>query len=422
MDLKIEYMDTHDLIPYDGNAKIHTNEQIGQIKQSIMEFGMNDPIAIWKNNEIIEGHGRLIACSELGIDRVPVIRLDGLTDEQRRAYALVHNKLTMNTDFDEEILHVELDNIDMDMSEFGFLDDLEDEEPSDDDIEEVDVPDVEEETDVQRGDVYQLGNHRLMCGDATSTEDVTRLMDGEVAHLVITDPPYNMAYEGAGNTKNRKSKRIMNDKMPEGEFKNLLVSAFAQCLEVMQEGASLYTFYKEMGNGVFMQALHEAGITYKQELIWVKNQLVLGGSKYQSMYEPCLMGCKDKISIWNGGRKQRSVIESIDLMTDDELRDALKQLLADEEPDVIRVDKNLVNDLHPTMKPIKLLAKLMKNSSDIGQNVLDVFGGSGSTLITAEQLHRKAYVMELDPKYVDVIRHRWEDYTGCESTLLSRAK
>lgn len=238
--------------------------------------------------------------------------------------------------------------------------------------------------------------------------------------MVCTDPPYNMGYEGAGNTKDRKAKRILNDKMPEDKFDEFLQSVYESYYIVMKDGASIYAFYKELGSGVFMRKMRDAGLTYKQELVWVKNQLVLGGSKYQSMYEPCVMGCKGKsIKKWNGGRKQRSVIESIDFMNEDELRAEIKNLLAEQDDiDVIRERKQLVNDLHPTMKPIRLLAKLIRNSSDAGDVVVDFFGGSGSTLIACEQLVRKCRTMELDPHYCDVIIQRWENLTGLKAELL----
>lgn len=414
MELKIEYLPKEDLKPYEKNAKLHPAEQIEQIKNSIREFGFNDPIAIWHENEIIEGHGRLLAALDMPeIETVPVIRLDDLTDEQRRAYMLAHNKLTMNTDFDFDLLSAELSAItNIDMSDFGFdsFDEDEDDEPIE--IVEDEVPE-EVENRCVLGDIWQLGDHRLLCGDSTSIDQVERLMDGSAADLVVTDPPYNMGYEGAGNSKDRASKRILNDNMSDEKFKEFIDDVYTCYWTFMKDGASIYVFYKELGGGVFITEMSASGLTFKQELIWVKNQLVLGGSKYQSMYEPCLMGCKGKsIKKWNGGRKQHSVIEMIDFMDEDELRAVIKDLLADEEPDIIRERKNLVNDLHPTMKPIRLLAKFIENSSDRDDIVMDLFGGSGSTLIACEQLRRRCYMAELDPHYCDVIIQRWENFTG----------
>lgn len=259
-----------------------------------------------------------------------------------------------------------------------------------------------------------------MCGDSTSISDVEKLCSGKQVELVVTDPPYNMGYEGAGRSKNRKEKRILNDKLPEEKFKEFLSEVYANYYCSMADGASIYVFYKELGTGVFITAMRDAGITYKQELIWVKNQIVLGGSKYQSMYEPFLMGCKgNSIKIWNGARKQRSVIESIDLMDEDALRQTVRDLMESVDGDVIRERKQLVNDLHPTMKPVRLIAKLILNSSNKGDAVLDLFGGSGTTLMAAEQTGRNAFLMELDPKYVDVIIARWENFTGGKAVLVN---
>jgi site-specific DNA-methyltransferase (adenine-specific) len=323
------------------------------------------------------------------------------------------------SDWDFEMLESELSDItDIDMTDFGFSLDEEEEEKE---IVEDTPPEPPVEPKSEYGQIYQLGRHRLMCGDSTKMDDVNKLLDGKKVDCVVTDPPYNMGYEGAGNSKDRESKRIMNDKMPEADFKKFLLSVYKCYLNSMKDGASIYVFYKELGSGVFMQAMRESGLTYKQELIWVKSQLVLGGSKYQSMYEPFLMGCKGKsIKVWNGGRTQRSVIESIDLMNEDELRETIKELLASEEPDVIREKKQLHNDLHPTMKPVKLIAKLIQNSSDKEHIVMDLFGGSGTTLIAAEQTNRTAYLMELDSKYVDVIIERYENFTGEKAVLLNK--
>lgn len=239
--------------------------------------------------------------------------------------------------------------------------------------------------------------------------------------LVITDPPYNMNYQGAGNTKKEKRKDnvILNDKMSDDDFELFLIRMY-ECLNyVLKDGASFYVFYKELGKGVFITALEKGGLTFKQELIWVKNQLVLGGSKYQSMYEPCLFGCKgSKTENWYTGRKERSVIESVDHMNEFELRDVIKEILETLETDVIRENKQVKNDLHPTMKPIKLLAKFIRNSSKVDDLVLDVFGGSGSTIVACEQLDRRCYTMELDEKYCDVIIKRWESLTGGKAELI----
>ena len=288
------------------------------------------------------------------------------------------------------------------------------------DIVEDKPPEPPEEPTARHGDIWQLGPHRLMCGDALMIDDVNRLLDGSLADCVVTDPPYNMAYEGAGGTKDRASNRIMNDHMPEEDFRQFITTALGNYLLSMQDGATLYCFYKELGSGTFLTATQDAGLHFRQELVWVKNQLVLGGAKYQNMYEPCIMATKGKrLATWNGGRNQRSVIESVDLMNEDDLRAAIRELLDTATTDVLRENKPTKNDLHPTMKPIRLLAKLIFNSTQEDDSVLDLFGGSGSTLIACEQTGRRCFTMELDPKYCDVIVQRWENFTGQKAVLLN---
>lgn len=415
--LNIQLLELTQLTPYEKNPR-NNEKAVDKVAESIKHFGFKVPIVIDKNNIIVAGHTRYKAAEQLKLTKVPCIVADDLTDEQVKAYRLADNKVAEFSEWDFDLLQEELEELsNIDLGLFGF-DELEKEietDPSEDNYE-VELP---EEPKAKLGDVYKLGNHRLMCGDSTSVTDVEKLMNGIAADLVVTDPPYNMNYQGAGNSKDRAGKKIKNDNMPDEEFERFLVDVYKNMFLFMKEEASFYVFYKELGKGVFITSLEKAGLTFKQELIWLKNQLVIGGSKYQNIYEPCLFGCKGKrVGNWHGGRTQTSVVEQYDLMDEFELRDAIKKLVDSLGPDVVRFDKPLKNDLHPTMKPIKLLSHFIKNSSQRNEVVLDVFGGSGSTLIACEQLNRTCYMMEFDPKFVDVIIDRWETLTGQKAELI----
>ena len=423
--LKVEYVDIDTIKPYKNNAKLHPKEQIEQIKKSIENFGMNDPIGIW-NNEIVEGHGRILACKELGYKQIPVIKLDHLTDEERKSYIIAHNKLTMNSDFDIDILRTELENLkelDFDLELTGFdvdeLDDILGKNEEETEIVEDEVPEVPEEPKAKLGDIYQLGNHRLMCGDSTKEEDVAKLMNGEIADLVVTDPPYNVAIE------NSQGMTIKNDNMEKSQFLEFLTKAF-NCLNIsLKKGGAFYVWFASREHINFETALNKNGLEVRQELIWNKNSLILGRQDYQWKHEPCLYGWKDGDShYFIDDRKQTTVIEDkkpdIKKMKKEEMQKLLEEIYSDKtSTTIINEDKPSVNDLHPTMKPIKLIARQVKNSSKVGEKVLDLFGGSGSTIITCEQLNRKCYTMEYDPKYVDVIIKRWEEFTGKKAELLN---
>lgn len=408
--LTIEYVDINSVKPYKGNAKLHPREQIEQIKESIDKFGMDDPIGIWKD-EIVEGHGRLIACQELGYKEIPIIRLDHLTDEERRAYTLAHNKLTMNSDFDLDILNDELMKFEtIDMGKFGFdissnIDDLED-------LIEDEIPEAPEEPKSKPGDIYRLGSHRLMCGDSTNQEDVDKLMDGELADLVVTDPPYNVAIE------NSQGMKIKNDNMAGDQFQEFLTEAFRSMNAALKKGGAFYIWFASREHINFETALKNNNLEVRQELIWNKNSLVLSRQDYQWKHEPCLYGWKDgEAHYFIDDRTQTTVIEDkrpeIKKMKKEQLVELLEEIYNDKiSTTIINEDRPSVNDLHPTMKPIKLLARQIKNSSRMGEKVLDLFGGSGSTLIACEQLNRKCFMMEYDPVYVDVIIERWESFTG----------
>ncbi len=397
--MEIQLINIDEIIPYENNAKLHPKEQIEQIKKSILEFGNNDPIAIDKDNIIIEGHGRLLALKELGYKEVEVIRLGHLTEEQRKAYTLIHNKLTMNTEFDLDILMSELEDIDfIDMGEFDFDLDIEDIEPEEVEEDEYEI-EIPKEPKAKLGDIYALGNHRLMCGDSTSIDDVEKLMNGYKVDLLVTDPPYNVEIVGGNHSESpseRKKKgnlTIANDNMTNDEFHKFLYDVFVNAYTVLKDGASFYVWYASREVVNFQTSIEEAGLTVKQELIWNKNSLVMGRQDYQWKHEPCLYGWKETGSHnWYGDRKQTTIIDW---------------------------DRPSKNDLHPTMKPVGLFDYQIKNSSKKGDIVLDLFGGSGTTIIACEQSNRNCYMMEYDPKYVDVIIDRWETLTGNKAVLLN---
>ena len=418
--MQITEIEIEKLKPYENNAKTHPRSQIKNVAESIKEFGWQQPIVIDKNNVIIIGHCRYLAAKKLKLKTVPCAIAENLSEEEVNKLRLIDNK-TNESDWDMELLTKEINSLDLTAFDIDWgivLEEPETEAVEDDfDVESA----IPKEPKSKLGDIYLLGDHRLMCGDSTIAMDVMKLMADNECDLVVTDPPYNMNYQGAGNTANsdRKEKKILNDNLSESNFKKILVSAFLNCYDSMKDGASFYSFYKELSNGIFIQSLKESGIVFKQELIWVKNHFVLGGSKYQNMYEPILMGCKKKINIWNGKRKQSPAIEDINFMNQDELKELVKEFYQFINSDVIRENKQLKNDLHPTMKPIRLIAKLVQNSSNRGNVVLDLFGGSGSTLIACEQLGRVCYMMELDPKYVDVIIERWETFTGKKAVKIA---
>lgn len=401
--LIIDYLPIEELKPYEGNAKLHPKEQIEQIKKSIKDFGFNDPVAVWKDNDIIEGHGRLIAAKELGLTEIPIIRLDDLTDQQRRAYMLAHNKLTMNSDFDMELLTKEIENIiDFDMTDFGFDSLLDDNTVVEDDY----TPDVPEEPKAKLGDIYQLGRHRLMCGDSTSETDVQALLGGQEMDMVLTDPPYNVNYQGTAGT-------IINDNMKSNEFRQFLRKAFVNIRQALKKGCTFHIWYADSEGYNFRGACADAGLIVRQQLIWVKNSATIGRQDFQHQYEsvlsgllldeaaqelqegfsPCLYGWKDgKAHNWYKKRKER---------------------------DVMFFDKPRASKEHPTMKPVLLFDYEMQCNTKPGDNVLDLFGGSGTLIIAAEQNKRNAYVMEFDPKYADVIIDRWEKFTGDKAVKLN---
>lgn len=380
--LVIEYLPIDTLKPYEKNAKIHTEEQVEQIKKSIQEFGMNDPVAIWgENNTIIEGHGRLIACKQLGFEEVPVIRLDGLTDDQRKAYTLIHNKLTMNTDFDVDILNEELAEINIDMSDYGFdLGEINIDLGGG--IEEDDVPEPDEnaEPKAKLGDIYKLGNHRLMCGDSTNKDNVAKLLNGQKADMVFTDPPYGYNYQSNMRTKSQKFDVIEND--------DKILDFFPNTKEFCKGFIFVCTTWKVLDKWI---PLFKKYYDLSNMIIWNKGGGGIGDLKHTFSTDYEVILCTN-----NGNEITGKRIGS-----------------------VWTISKDNANDYdHPTQKPVELSAMAIENTTHRGDNVLDFFGGSGSTLIACEHLKRNCFCMELDPKYVDVIVTRWENITGQKAELI----
>lgn len=410
---KTELRKISDLKPNPKNPRTITKDTIKPLRQSMRDNGYTDRIMIDNNNMILSGHARWLVFKEEdpNAEIECLVAQRELTEEEKQRAVIGLNRdggiddiTALQMDFDPVIL-----------AQYDIQVDKSDEYNTKE-IEEVELPE-DVETRVKPGEIWALGDHRLMCGDSTNPAHADKLMADKRANLVLTDPPYNMHYTGAGNGK---AKAILNDNMPEPEFQEFLTKFYKNAYDHMTIGATIYAFYKEMGWGSFMKCMKDSGLTFKQELIWAKNQLVLGGAKYQNIYEPFLMGCKgDSIKIWNGGRKQTSVLEGIDLMSHEDLLKAYKELIESLDTDIVREERTKKNDLHSTMKPIKLLARLIRNSSDVGDIVADFFAGSGSTLIAAEQTGRIAYCNELDPAYCDVIITRWEKFTGKTAERIS---
>lgn len=380
MKLKVEYIPIDDIKPYENNAKIHTEEQIEQIKKSILEFGMKDPIGIWKDNIIIEGHGRLMACKELGMQEIPVIRLDDLTDDQRKAYTLIHNQTTMNTGFDLDILNEELQSIDLDMSDFGFdieFDDIEEQE-----IIEDEVPDVPEEPKAKLGDIYQLGNHRLMCGDSTKKEDIQKLMNHQKANIVYTDPPYGMNLDTdfsdmVGLAKGNKYKAVKGDKEDfTDELINTVFNNFEYCKEIFLWGAD---YFAEL-------------LPNRNDGSWVVWDKQNNGEDCNDAYDK-MFGSNFELC-WSKNKHKRALVRVL-----------WKGFFGMQNEDTKK-------RIHPTQKPIELAKWFLEKFSNENDIVVDIYGGSGSTLMCCEQMNRTCYMMEYDVGYIDCIIQRWENFTG----------
>lgn len=393
---KVERRKTDTLVPYARNSRTHSEQQVSQIAASIKEWGWTTPVLIDEEGGIIAGHGRVLAAQKLGIDEVPTMAAKGWTKAQKQAYVLADNQLPQNAGWDMDLLSVEMKDLDaegFDLSLMGFNDDMmadmlkdETEGLTDEDA----VPDVPENPVTVLGDVWLLGNHRLMCGDSTSIDAVEKLCGGAIDQW-ITDPPYNVDYEGSDGQK------IKNDSMNDETFRIFLSDAFSAAFSVMKPGSSFYIWHADMEGYNFRGAVKDCGQIVRSCLIWNKPSLVMGRSDYHWKHEPCLYGWKDGAShLWAADRKQSTVIDFI-----------------------AKVKKN---DLHPTMKPVELIEYQMLNNTKGGDLVLDSFGGSGTTMIAAEKNGRHSRLMELDPKYCDVIVKRWCEFTGKDATLEANGK
>ena len=392
----VEWLETATLIPYAKNSRTHSETQVSQIAGSIKEFGFNNPVLIDEDNGIIAGHGRVMAAQKLGLQTVPCIRLAHLSDTQRKAYVIADNRLALNAGWDDSMLTLELQELNaesFDLSLLGFeADELnallnpikETEGLTDEDA----VPEVPEEPITKPGDIYKLGRHRLMCGDSTSIDAVEKLMDGGLADLVFTDPPYNVAYEGRGEK--NKLGPIKNDDMGEEQFEQFCRDFFACYFAYMKPLACIYVCHPDSQSAPKLAFEKTFAEQFKKSstIIWAKQSAGMGWQDYRAQHEPILYGWKEgsgkhfycgdrsKTTIWKIGRDAQS------------------------------------SYVHPTQKPVALPEEAMLNSSKGLDIVLDLFGGSGSTLIAAEKNGRVARLMELDPKYCDVIVKRWEEFTG----------
>lgn len=419
--MKIQDLPLDRIIPYADNPRDNSGA-VDAVAESIKQFGFNVPLVLDRDHVIITGHTRYKAATKLGLSSVPCIIAEGLTDAQARAYRLADNRVSELATWDNALLTQELNALEgmgFDMSDFGFSEELDDLHP--DDVQEIDTPE-EAPPVTQPGDIFLLGRHRLMCGDATNTNDILKLTAGAKMDLLLTDPPYNVDYTGGTAAQ----MKIENDAMSDDEFYNFLRSAFTAANAVLKPGAAFYVWHASGENAViFYDTIKNLPLwKIKQSLLWVKNSITLGHSDYQYRHEPCIYGVKTGAAhFFADTRSESTVIEdrpNLAGMSKEELRALCKELLEREpcQTDIIREDKPVASHQHPTMKPVKLFARLILNSTRKSERVLDIFAGSGTTAIAAEQLDRSAYMLELSPVYCDRIIKRWEDMTGEKAVKL----
>jgi DNA modification methylase len=394
--LKIEKVSIELLIPFAKNSRTHDDAQVAQIAASIKEFGFTNPVLIDESNGIIAGHGRVMAARKLKLSEVPCIRLSHLTNAQKRAYVIADNKLAINAGWDMEMLKLELSGLkelDFDLDLTGFstdeIDQLLAKKSTEGLTDPDDTPEPPVEPVTRLGDVWVCGQHRVMCGSSLDQTQIELLCAGQRVDMLLTDPPYNVAYEG----KTKNALTIQNDSMGDSDFRTFLRDAFVSTDTVMKPGAVFYIWHADSEGYNFRGACRDAGWLVRQCLIWKKNSLVMGRQDYHWQHEPCLYGWKEGAGhLWASDRKQTTILN---------------------------FDRPSRNGEHPTMKPVALFEYQMLNNTKGGDIVLDSFGGSGTTLIAAEKNGRIARIMELDPKYVDVIVKRWQDFTGQKAVLES---
>lgn len=403
--MKVEMVSIEKLIPYSGNARTHSAEQINQIAESIKIFGWTNPVLIDGDKGIIAGHGRILAARQAGIDKIPCIELNGMSESEKKAYIIADNKLALNAGWDDELLKVELDDLFLcgfDATLTGFTqDELNDltatevEGLTDDDA----VPEPPANAVTKLGDVWLLGNHRLMCGDSTSIDAVEKLMDGRKADMVFTDPPYGVSYTGNSNvnTQNKKNSgkamEIKNDTLQGEDLKQLFQQSMTNAFYVTTKKAVFYIWYATSKSIETLTGVRDSGLEVRAYIFWYKVQSPMSAfmSQYIPNYEPLLYCFKSGSSTdWYGATNEKCVWEQ---------------------------QVQIKDRVHPTQKPVELPERALSNSSKQGDTVLDLFGGSGSTLIACEKTGRKSYLMELDPKYCDVIVKRWEEFTGKKAVL-----
>ena len=389
--MELQTRKVSDLIPYINNSRTHSEEQINQIIGSIKEFGFTNPILLEEENGIIAGHGRLMAVKKMGWTEVPCVTIKGLTKTQIKALNIADNQIALNAGWDLDKLKLEIKGLDEDsfnLDILGFNKNQIDDFLFEETVgltDEEEVPEAPKEPKTKLGDIWKLGKHKLICGDSTILDNYEKLFKENKADLLMTDPPYNVDYEG----KTKEKLTIKNDSKTDDDFLQFLIDAFNNCAINLKLGCSFYIFHSDWYGLEFRQSIKNSDLELKQNLIWAKNSMVMGRQDYQWQHEPCLYGWKKGAShSWYSDRKQTTII---------------------------KYDRPTKSKLHPTMKPVGLIEYLIKNSSKQEDIILDPFLGSGSTLIACEKQSRICYGIELDPIYVDVIIERWQNFTGKET-------